>query len=65
MTVKKIEGHLQTLSDGCIYCHPYGPHNVLALLKTMLEKCHHFTLTDALVTIQTINLSVPGSELKK
>ena len=24
-----------------------------------------FTLTDALVTIQTINLSVPGSELKK
>ena len=31
----------------------------------MLEKCHHFTLIDALVTIQTINLSVPGSELKK
>ena len=33
----------------------------------MLEKCHHFTLTstDALVTIQTISLSVPGSELKK
>ena len=31
----------------------------------MLEKCHHFTLTDALVTIQTINLSVPSSELKK
>ena len=31
----------------------------------MLEKYHHFTLTDALVTIQTINLSVPGSELKK
>ena len=30
----------------------------------MLEKCHHFTLTDALVTIQTINLSVPGSELE-
>ena len=24
-----------------------------------------FTLADALVTIQTINLSVPGSELKK
>ena len=24
-----------------------------------------FTLTDALVTTQTINLSVPGSELKK
>ena len=24
-----------------------------------------FTLTDTLVTIQTINLSVPGSELKK
>ena len=24
-----------------------------------------FTLTDALVTIQTINLSVPGSELKR
>ena len=24
-----------------------------------------FTLTDALVTIQTINFSVPGSELKK
>ena len=24
-----------------------------------------FTLTDALVTIQTINLSMPGSELKK
>ena len=31
----------------------------------MLEMCHHFTLTDALVTIQTINLSVPASELKK
>ena len=31
----------------------------------MLEKCHHFTLTDALVTIQTIILSVPASELKK
>ena len=31
----------------------------------MFEKCHHFTLTDALFTIQTINLSVPGSELKK
>ena len=31
----------------------------------MFEKCHHFTLTYALVTIQTINLSVPDSELKK
>ena len=31
----------------------------------MLEKCHHFTLADALVAIQTINLSVPASELKK
>ena len=31
----------------------------------MLENCHHFTLTDALVTIQIIDLSVPGSELKK
>ena len=31
----------------------------------MFEKCHNFTLTDALVTIQTINLSVPDSELKK
>ena len=31
----------------------------------MLEKCHHFILTDALVTIQTINLSVSGLELKK
>ena len=34
-------------------------------IKTMLKRCHHFTLTDALATIQTINLSVPGSELKK
>ena len=34
-------------------------------MKTMLEKCYHFTLTDALITIQTINLSVPGSDLKK
>ena len=31
----------------------------------MFEKCHHFTLTDALVTIQTINLSAPSSDLKK
>ena len=38
---------------------PYGIHNLLAL------KCHCFTLTDALVTVQTINLSVPDSELKK
>ena len=34
-------------------------------MKTMFEKCHHFTLTDALVTVQTISLLVPGSELKK
>ena len=27
--------------------------------------CQHFTLTDAFVTIQTINLSVPASQLKK
>ena len=34
-------------------------------MKPMLENAQHFTLTDALVTIQTINLSVPGSEVKK
>ena len=35
------------------------------LYKIYVENYHHFTLTDALVTIQTIDLSVPGSELKK
>ena len=34
-------------------------------IKNYVGKCHHFPLTDAFVTIQTINLSVPGSELKK
>ena len=34
-------------------------------MKTVLEKCHHLTLIDALVTLQTFNLLVPGSELKK
>ena len=34
-------------------------------MKTMLEKCRRFTLTDVLVTTQTINLLMPGSELKK
>ena len=44
---------------------PLWPPSPAGFIKPMLEKCHHFTLTDALVTIQTINLSVPGSELKK
>ena len=33
------------------------------LYKTMLGKCHHFTLTDSFVIIQKINLA--GSEFKK
>ena len=48
-----------------VYTSPLRPPKHAGFIKTMLEKCHHFTLTDALVTVQTINLLVPGSQLKK
>ena len=34
-------------------------------ILTMLEKCHHFTLTESLATEQNINLLVAGLEFKK
>ena len=34
-------------------------------MKTMVEKCHHFTLIDSFVIVQKINVLVAGSEFKK
>ena len=31
----------------------------------MLEKCHHFTLTDSFVIVQKNQFLLPGSEFKK
>ena len=31
----------------------------------MLEKCHHFTLTDSFVIVKKNQFLVPGSEFKK
>ena len=42
-----------------------GGHRAYGGPQSPTRENPDFTLTDALVTIQTINLSVPGSELKK
>ena len=62
MKIKKIEGHLQILQWMYILIVTFM---AAGFTLTLLEKCHHFALTESLVTKQTINLLVAGSGFKK
>ena len=62
-----MEGHLQILQYILQYIKYILVVTFMALtnagsILTMLEKCHHFTLTESLVIEQKINLLVAGSE---
>ena len=64
--------HDQQRWGGGTICRFYGGTQLLlggielmGVPQSPTKENPDFTLTDALVTIQTINLSVPGSELKK
>ena len=66
MTIKKIEGHLQILQWRIyILAVTFMALITAGFILTVLEKCHHFTLTENLVIQQNVNLSVEGSEFKK
>ena len=62
--MKKVEEHLQILK----WIHTLVTFMALitaGFILTMLENCHHFTLTESLVIEQNINLLVAGSEFEK
>ena len=60
-----MEGHLQILQRIYILVVTFMALTNAGFILTMLEKCHHFTLTESLVIEQKINLLVAGSEFKK
>ena len=52
MTIKKIEGHLRILQWMYILVVTFMALITADFILTMLEKCHHFTLTESHVTKQ-------------
>ena len=52
MTIKKMKGHLQILQWMHILVATFMALITAGFILTILEKCHHFTLTESLVTGQ-------------
>ena len=61
--MKKIEGHLKILQWIHTLVVTFMALITAGFILTMLENCHHFTLTESLVIEQNINLLVAGSEI--